>query len=363
MRCSKCLLPSSLPNSKFNEAGECWWCQTSFPPYFPKGPDKLRELLNSIKSSQSGADCLVGVSGGKDSSYVLAELKNTFGMRVEAFTYSHFGLASFAMDNAKRVCESLGVRHHVISLPNDEHLKSFQSFFKVWLSSAHPIPAALTCVACKHLHSMGNRLAVKRNIPMLVWSNCPLEIPPFLPLRLNSTTRQQFKRDGMIKGATRLGREMLATKGLASGVFKHFSTCMTGCLSVTPTSKYLKFRYPSKKQIFFFNFCDWNPSIMIKKLTEETGWKKPEDMPDDWHSDCLFNIFKEYMFQKMYGISYTDAFLSNQIRYGLITREKAWDLLKKSKEYYSKQLLTALDIVGLGNMASKIDSSCFNITE
>lgn len=53
------------------------------------------------------------------------------------------------------------------------------------------------------------------------------------------------------------------------------------------------------------------------------------------------------MFQKMLGASYTDAFLSNQIRYGSITREEAWKKLVASKNYYADELFRALSIFGL----------------
>jgi len=356
-------MPSSLPGSNFNDNGECSWCQSGYPGYSTKGISKLKELTSQLKRPNGHADCLVGVSGGKDSAYVLMELKNTLNLRVEAFTYSHFGLANFALENAINVCDSLGVKHHIVSLPDEEHLKSFQTFFKTWLKSMRPIPAAMTCVACKHLHSLGSALAIKRKIPMIVWAACPLEIPPILPLKLEFNKENQFERQGMSKSAIQLVFEILKTKGFASGVMKHFSTCAIGCLGVTPTSKYLKLRYPSITQIMFFDYCDWNASNIREKLKEATGWKQPEHIPDDWHSDCVFNVFKEYMFQKMHGISYMDAFLSNQIRYGLLSREEAWEILIGTKKYYADEILRALDFVGLSYLSGEIDLSCFEITE
>lgn len=363
MRCSKCLMPSFLPRSDFNAEGECSWCQTGYPNYSPIGIDKFQKLINQHKRNSSYADCLVGVSGGKDSSYVLLKLKTEFNLKVEAFTYNHFGLTDFALENARVVCQDLNIKHHIVSLPDNEHLKSFQTFFTVWLNSEKPIPAAMTCVACKHLHSLGSALAVERKIPMVVWSACPLEIPPMLPLKLASNRNEQFKRQGMLKSALQLTQEVISTQGFASSVARHFRTCTIGCLGVTPTSKYLRFRYPSITQIMFFDYFDWNAEHIITNLTEATRWRQPDEFPDDWHSDCVFNIFKEYMFQKMHGISYTDAFLSNQIRYGLILREKGWDILVNTKRFYASNIIKALDKVGLAHLSDKIDLSCFDVTE
>lgn len=352
-------MPSSLPGSNFDENNECYWCRSGWPVYIPKGEDRLREFLESHRSTGSSADCLVGVSGGKDSSFSVLELQENYGMKVEAFTYSHDGLEDFALENAKTVCRNLGVRHHVVELRNHEHLKSFETFFRTWLDNPTTLPAAMTCVACKHLHTLGNQLAVDRKIPMLIWSNCPLENPPFLALKLESSEDQQFQRQSFLKSAAALTSEMVRDRKFAKGFFRHFSTCAIGCLAVTPGAKYLKMRYPSNHQVLIFDYIRWDPEKIIRTLVEKAGWKPPEHVPDDWHSDCTFNVFKEYMFQKMLGVSYTDAFLSNQIRHGYLTREKAWDKLVASKNYYGGQVLSTLDELGLSDLHDRVDPGCF----
>jgi len=354
-------MPSHLPGSDFNDKGICHWCQTGFPGYISKGSEKLEEILQQIKDSGKNADCMVGVSGGKDSSYVLRELKQTFDMRVEAFTYSHFGLTPHALENAIIICKELDIKHHIVSLGEDEHLKSFVSFFKVWLKSPRPIPAAMTCVACKHLHLLGSKLAQERNIPALVWAACPMEISPMIPLKYKVKKHHKYKRQGMLKSAIQLMTDTTTSKGLTSAITRHFHTSLWGCLGVTPWSPYLKIRFPNQKQIMFFDYCEWNPLQIRQKLISSTGWKLPESIPDDWHSDCVFNVFKEYMFQKMHGISYTDAFLSNQIRYNIISRKIGLEMLIKSKEYFAKEIYNALDFVGLSAYKKDIDPDCFNL--
>lgn len=359
MRCSKCLMPSSLPDSNFNQFNECSWCQSKFPNYVPRGAEELREILEKNRTKSGSADCLIGLSGGKDSSYVLMELQETFGMRVEAFTYFHDGLMPFALENAKNVCKNLGVKHHIVSLPDHIHLESFKTFFSAWVRSARLVTAALTCVACKHLHILGAEVAVKRGIPMMVSAVCSFELPPFLALR--KLSKEHFDREGVLKGAMLLARETGLSIELCKGIIRHLSTCLYGCLAFSPTSKYLRLKYPTIKHVFFFDYCEWNPSDIVEKLTTNVGWKKPENVVDDWHSDCVFNVFKEYMFQKMFGASYMDAFLSNQIRYGIISRDEAWDILVRSKEYFANELMKALDFVGLKHLAEEMDISCFHI--
>jgi hypothetical protein len=359
-RCSKCLLPDSLPGSNFNENGECYWCQTQFPNYTPIGADKFETILKQSKRKGDTADCLVGVSGGKDSSYALFQMKQKFGMKVEAFTYVHDGLTDFALENAKSVCNSLGVKHHLLSLPNHKHLKTFKSFFTAWLASENPLAAAMTCVACKHLHILGTRLAKERKIPMVIWSMCPLEVPPFIPTQPEGGKDKKAK--GMLGLSLLLGKSIIKQEGFRKAFLGDIPTCVYGSLAFRPDSGYLKFKYPELRHLYYFDFINWDSSEILSSLKANTEWAVPEHVTNDWHSDCLFNVFKEYMFQKMLGSSYTDAFLSNQIRHGLLTREQAWNELIKSKEFYAKELIKTLSILDMEYLTSQLDMSTFEIT-
>ncbi len=360
IRCSKCLLPQDLPGSNFNSEGECYWCQTNFPGYSPVGNEKLREMLAKNRVNDDNADCLVGFSGGKDSTYALLRLKNEYGMKVEAFTYVHEGTKSFSLENAKNICKSNGIKHHIVSLKNEAHLKSFKDYFKAWINNPTPTSANMTCVACKHLHVLGSQIAVDRKIPMIIWASSPLEYAPFLAIK-HKTGASNFQRDGMSKSGVLMVKEMLSSPTFTKGVLKNFNTTLYGCLSVFPSSSYLKKRFPTVKPVMFFEFENWDPPMMIEYINSCSEWIKPKEVKEDWHSDCVFNIFKEYMFQKMYGASYTDAFLSNQVRYGMISREKAYERLLQSKKYFAKAVIEELKTLDLMELESKIDLSCFDV--
>lgn len=358
-RCTKCVLPEALPASNFNTAGECSWCQSNFPNYRPAGEEKLCTLLERVKSKSSSADCLVGISGGKDSSYALLEMKRSFGMRVEAFTYVHDGLTEFALKNATEVCQALQVKHHLVSLPHHRHLRSCRAYFAAWLESEDPVAAAMTCVACKHLHILGTQLAHDRNIPLIIWAESPLETPPFIPTQSESGTDARSRKFGDL--AVMLIRNLLSQNKFRSAFFRNIPTSLYGCLAFRPECGYLHLRYPGVTHLQFFDYCRWDSAAIVMTLREYTPWSVPSSVVSDWHSDCLFNVFKEYMFQKMLGASYTDAFLSNQIRHGLLTRDQAWDRLVKSKAYYAEELGKTLSALNMDHLQSKCDVTCFEI--
>ncbi len=362
-RCSKCLLPDTLPNSNFNSQDECFWCQTGYPLYEPKGNARLKRILESHRSQTNTADCLVGLSGGKDSTYTLYRLVKEYGLKVEAFTYIHEGSVDFALENAKNVCKQLGVKHHIVSLKNQAHLKSFQDYFIAWTEQETAVSAGLTCVACKHLHILGYQIAVKRKIPMIVWSSSPLEYSPFLAIKNKQDKKNPFKREGLIKSSYQFIKQAIKSPKLCKAFINNFHTSVYGCLAVFPSSSYLSKRFPTIKSIMFYDYETWDPQKIRAEIQEQLNWKVPAEIKEDWHSDCVFNIFKEYMFQKMLGVSYTDAFLSNQIRYGLKNRESALIELQNSKKNFSEALPRALAFVKLDYLASKIDFDCFKEKE
>jgi hypothetical protein len=363
MRCSRCLLPSSLPDSSFNSEGECVWCQHGFPSYAPIGEERLGSVLQSGRRSQSPADCLVGVSGGKDSSYVLFQLKQKFGMRVEAFTYVHEAMSEYALQNAREICRALGVKQHLVSLPGNEHVDTFVAFFEAWLrsGSSDPFVAAAACAACKHIHRLGTRLASERGIPMAVWSDCPLENPPFI--RGDRFDRSPTSHRRLTRMAARTGQRLLMDGGFRGAFLKHLSTCVYGGLSLRPGGPYFRLRYPNVGQIHYFDYCRWDREEILSALRAHTPWAVPAALTNDWHADCQLHVLREYAFQRMLATTATDAHLSNLVRCGMMTREQGWRELVRTKASQAAQLPEVLSQLGLQHLASRLDLTCFDIAE
>lgn len=359
MRCSKCVLPDTISGISFNERNECNYCVENFPPYFPKGDESLSKLLQANIRKGTNVDCLVGLSGGKDSTYALVKLKEEFNMRVEAFTYVHEGSTSYSIENAINTCKKLNIKHHLVSLDKQIHLRTFTGFFKAWLKSPSPTTAAMTCVACKYLHILGLKIAKKRNIPMIVWSSTPLEVPPFLAIK-RRVEGNELKKVSNAKSSILLLKEMVKTREFPTTFIANFNTCIKGCLAVSPEVPYLRRKFPEITPVFFFQYHNWDPKLIKEYIKEKVDWKIPGEK-EDWHSDCLFHFFKEYMFTSMMGTSYLEAYLSNQIRYGLLSREEALLKIEESKCTNTVGIVNAMEILNLQHLKSKINSEVFNI--
>ena len=118
--CVRCGLPSNYPNVAFDESGTCELClsfdnyQEKAGQYF-KTPGELTALLAGNKvekkaEKKEGYDCMMLLSGGKDSTYALAQLVE-MGAKVLTYTLDNGYISEEAKANINRVVAHLGVDH------------------------------------------------------------------------------------------------------------------------------------------------------------------------------------------------------------------------------------------------------------
>jgi amino acid adenylation domain-containing protein len=112
--CTRCGLASNVPGASYDTAGVCNVCRgldsyvEKAQAYF-KTPEALKALVAEMKTTRTGAyDCLVLLSGGKDSTYMLYQLCD-LGLKPLVFTLDNGFISDEAKSNIRRVVDSLGV--------------------------------------------------------------------------------------------------------------------------------------------------------------------------------------------------------------------------------------------------------------
>ncbi|MFN3528223.1 MAG: hypothetical protein ACK4YO_03880, partial [Candidatus Altarchaeaceae archaeon] len=115
-RCTKCLLPSTMPFIEFDEDGVCNYCR-DYERRKPtvKGEKVLKEIVEKYRSKEGNIDCVVGFSGGRDSSYGLHYITNHLGLHPVVFIYDWGMVTDLARRNQARVCGKLGIEQIIIS--------------------------------------------------------------------------------------------------------------------------------------------------------------------------------------------------------------------------------------------------------
>ena len=111
-RCKRCLLPNSYPEISFNKEGICNYC-LNFRKKLPIGEEALYKKLQSSKGDKY--DCVVGISGGKDSCYVAYLAKEKFKLRTLAIFYDSPFYCKLARENVKTVCTALNLDLKIVT--------------------------------------------------------------------------------------------------------------------------------------------------------------------------------------------------------------------------------------------------------
>jgi 3'-phosphoadenosine 5'-phosphosulfate sulfotransferase (PAPS reductase)/FAD synthetase len=134
MRCSKCILPGTTPGIALDEDGVCNYCKSydlrfsNWEQVKEQKSNQFMKILEYSKKLKRSYDCLVPLSGGKDSTYVLYLLAEKFNMRCLSITFDHGFMSDQAKFNIKNATERTDSHHIYFSLPQEKTISMFRHF-------------------------------------------------------------------------------------------------------------------------------------------------------------------------------------------------------------------------------------------
>src|SRR5258705_12539222 len=118
--CTECLYPDTKPDIVFNKDGVCSAC-TAFKAReqvdWSVGEREFKNIVYATKQMKFPYDCIVPVSGGKDSTYQVIKAKE-YGLKVLAVTATTDHLSKVGRANLDNI-SNLGVDHIEVT-PNQE---------------------------------------------------------------------------------------------------------------------------------------------------------------------------------------------------------------------------------------------------
>lgn len=134
--CTSCIMDTSDPNISFDEHGVCEYCANFNSVIKPnwdtgaRGESELMALAEKIKQHGKGKDfdCIIGLSGGLDSSYAAYIAKNVMGLRPLLFHVDAGWNTDQAVGNIERLVDGLGLDLYT-DVINWEEMKDLQVAF------------------------------------------------------------------------------------------------------------------------------------------------------------------------------------------------------------------------------------------
>lgn len=133
--CKKCINTNQNPAITINEEGYCNICETYMKNFDPNALAKEVEVFKSFKGTGKGKyDIMVGLSGGKDSSATLYQIKQ-MGFTPLAFTFDTGCFPPYIYERARKVAEMCGVDYEIIPVKQyltPEMLERFQRMAELY---------------------------------------------------------------------------------------------------------------------------------------------------------------------------------------------------------------------------------------
>lgn len=339
-RCTKCILPETMPFITFNDKGVCNYCTNYTLRNTPRPIEELQELIQPyLRKNES--DCLVPFSGGRDSSYGLHLMMKTLKVKPIAYTYDWGMVTDLGRRNISRMCSKLGVENIVVADDIEMKRRNIAMNFKAWLKNPDLGMVNILMAGDKHFFRHIETVKKETNISLNIWSINPLEvthfkagflgIPPYFDETLVYT-------HGVMKQLRYQSLRFLAmTKSLG-----YFNSSLWDTLS----GEYYRSFKEKTDYYHLFDYWRWDEKEIEDTLVEEYDWELAPDTKTSWRigdgSAALYN----YIYYLVAGFTEHDTFRSNQIREGDITREEALKLVHEENKPRYPNIKWYLDSIG-----------------
>lgn len=346
MRCTKCVLPDHTPHIVFDQEGVCNYCHT-YQKFNYKGESELLKILDTFRKTDGEYDCLVGLSGGRDSSYLLLKLVKDYGMKVLAVNYENPFTVPQAKANIEKATKALNVDLVRFQDRNDRHKKVLRETVTAWFKNPSPALIPIVCIGCKPAWFEIYRIAKRHNIHCIASGGNPFEVISF-KREMVGISRDEAPERAFFKYIYSL-REIL--KNTAYFRPACILTLMKSYLLGNPYSIGLRLFGRNMTWVEMFNYIEWNEQEIMSRIRAELGWDSPPHIKSTWRFDCRVKHLVDLMYMKTMNLTDKDDFYAKMVREGLITREEALQRLQNETQLYMDEIQLLLNQAGIEDVS------------
>jgi len=327
--CVRCCMPETQEGQALDDMGYCNVCRSSEEKMkidWHSRRVQLGEILTRAKeeNAEKQYDCLIPISGGKDSVYQLHVLVKEYGMRPLAVTFSHNWYSSTGMFNLINSLEIFDI-DHIMFTPKRSQVNALA---KKSLSTIGD--------ACWHCHAgigaFPLRIARDYGIKLVVWGESANEsssrgtyAKPLL----------EFDQDYFLKVSAKVRPEVMASEEAPINELGSFQT---------PDAA--SYERAQIQGIHLGNYIYWDDERQTEFIKQEYGWRetKIEGTYKRYKSaECIMPGVHDFANYLKRGYGRASFHASADVRAGIISREEAFEQLTpldsvvpKALEYYSK---------------------------
>lgn len=312
-QCTRCLMDTTADEIEFDDRGICNYCKEL--EYRLKHPPRkievsLDQLVATIRKEGTGKpyDCIVGISGGVDSSFTLLKVKE-LGLRPLAVHMDNGWNSELAANNIKNLVHGLGVDLHTHVIDWQEYRQLMQAFFDADVIDIELLyDNAMLAVNYRQAKKYGIRY-------ILAGTNTATEgmkIPKnWNWYKLDKRNIQILARSKAVKLKT------FPVLGTIDYIFYEFIMGI--------------------KWISFLDYLpNYNKFDALQKLQADFGYKP---YPYKHYESIFTRFYQGYILPEKFNVDKRKLHLSNLIISGQLTREEALRQMKEKYAYTSQEEL------------------------
>ncbi len=326
--CTRCGMPSTEPESDFDELAICLTCRSQeqkMQMNWTEREQMLKDILERYKG-KGDYDCMVAISGGKDSAWQLHMVKNVYGLKPLAVTFNQNWHSEVGRQNLEWCLETFDVDHLMFtpsrSLVNRCARRSLEMIGD----------------ACWHCHmGVGTfpwQVAVRHNVPLMIFGESAAENS----CKASYDELQEFDRDYFLRISAKVPTDEFSCEYL-------------------PLRDLAPFQLPSYEDIkdkgvvalHLGNYIFWDGERQTEILRDRYGWQ--EDIVEGTYKryksvECKMPGIHDYTKFLKRGYGRGTDFAAQDLRAGLITREEANQIIREHDPMEPEILDYYLEISG-----------------
>lgn len=340
-RCSKCILPETMPFIRFDDNGVCNYCNHYKPRNNPRPVEELFDLVEPYRRAK-GDDCIVPFSGGRDSCYGLHLITNELKMKPITYTYDWGMVTDLGRRNISRMCAKLGVENIIVADDITLKRRNIARNLAAWLKSPHLGMVSILTAGDKHFFRHVETVKRQTGISLNLWGVNPLEVTHFKAGFLGVPPDFEEERVYSHGAMKQLRYQWLRFRAMLQSP-GYFNSSLWDTLS----GEY--YRSFTKKTDYYhiFDYWRWDEKTIDDTLLNEYDWERAPDTNATWRIGDGTAAIYNYIYYTVAGFSEHDTFRSNQIREGDLTREKALEMVEDENRPRYPNIKWYLDAIGM----------------
>lgn len=323
--CSRCIMDETAKEITFDSDGICNFCHNYDNVLVNDvhtgkgGEEKLEKLIEEIKrkGKNSRYDCLIGLSGGVDSSYVAYIIKKKYGLRAFAIHLDNGWNTELAVANVEQIVKRLDIDLDTCVLDWKEFRDIQTSFIKSSISNIEiPTDHAIWALLIK--------TAAKMKIPYIIAGN--------------NVVTESIMPESWLYGSK--------DSKLIKSLHRQFGKIKMKTYPSLSTLDYVDYLLVRGiRWVPILNYIPYNKAEAKQTLIDELGW---QDYGGKHYESIFTRFFHAFYLPVKFGYDLRKSYLSALVCSGQISRDEALEeiskppapkeMLEQDRDYVIKKL-------------------------